>query len=354
MSSFKINWKTYGLKLKHVFTIARGSRSIVPNVFLTIEKDGFIGHGEAGPNTRYNETPKLVEEFFEAFNFEALARVESAGDLENIIAEESHKISKKTGNPVPESAKTAIEMAWLDWDAKKKLKPLWQLWGAESGVGPLTSYTIGIDTPQIMQEKVREAAKYPLYKIKLGTDRDREIITALRQVTDKPLRVDANEGWKTIDQAKREIEYLEKQGIEMVEQPMHSSMKKELRELKKWSPLPLMADESFTGTEPLDEIAEQFDILNIKLMKIGSLVKARRTIETAHKMGMEVMIGCMIESSLANAAGALLALNCRYSDLDGHVLIGNDPYKGLEILEDGKIALSDGPGFGVQNIIKLF
>lgn len=354
MSSFKTSWKTFGLELKHVFTIARGSKAVVPNVFLKLEKNGVVGYGEAGPNTRYDETPKLVEKYLQVFNFNLLNDISSNQELESIIAEESKRIKNKEGLNVPESAKTAIEMAWLDWDAKVKSKPLWQLWGAESGKGPLTSFTIGLDTPQVMQQKTLEAQQYPLYKIKLGTEHDREIISVLREVTDKPLRVDANEGWKTLDQAKREIEYLEKMGIEIVEQPMHSSMKKELSELKKWSPLPLMADESFTGSEPLDEIAEQFDILNIKLMKIGSLVKAQRTIKTAHQMGMDVMIGCMIESSLANAAGALLALECKYSDLDGHVLISNDPYQGLTISADGHIELSEKPGFGVQTRNTLF
>ena len=186
-----------------------------------------------------------------------------------------------------------------------------------------------------------------MYKIKLGTHNDRKIIQAIREVTDKPLRVDANEGWKTIDQAKREIEYLAEQGIEMVEQPMPSSMIKELAEVKRWSPLPLMADESFTGVEPLTEIAEQFDIINIKLMKIGSLLKAKRTIEQAHILGLEVMIGCMIESSLAITAGGVLALNCEYADLDGHLLISNDPFSGLKVLEDGRISLSEKQGLGV-------
>lgn len=350
MSHFSTNWYTLGLQLQNVFTIARSSRSEVPNVFLTIEKDGITGHGESSPNSRYNETPELVEEFFRAFPFQRLNEVETLEQLEIVVGMASKDASVKIGKAIPESAKTAIEMAWLDWSGKSQNKPLWELWGAKSPIGPLTSFTIGIDTIEVMQRKVKEAEKYPLYKIKLGTDHDREIIEGLRAVTDKPLRVDANEGWKTVDQAKREIEFLEKQGIEMVEQPMPSSQIKELKELKKWSPLPLMADESFTGTEPLDEIAEQFDILNIKLMKIGSLVKARRTIQEAQQMGMEVMIGCMIESSLANAAGALLALDCKHSDLDGHVLIKNNPYTGLSILEDGRISLSDQPGFGVTKV----
>ncbi|MEP1151416.1 MAG: dipeptide epimerase [Balneola sp.] len=347
MSHFKVSWEIKELFLKNVFTIARSSRSSVKNVFLTLSKDGIKGLGEAGPNTRYNETPETVIEFLNKFPFERLDQINTYEEIESFIEKESDKIKRVSGASIPQSAKTAIEMAWLDWWAKSQKQPLWQLWNLESSIGPITSFTIGIDEIPMIQKKIREADEYPLYKIKLGTDNDRKIIEAIREVTDKPLRVDANEGWKTIDQAKREIEYLAEQGIEMVEQPMPSFMKKELAEVKSWSPLPLMADESFTGVEPLTEITEQFDIINIKLMKTGSLMKAKRTIEQAHTLGLEVMIGCMIESSLAITAGGILALNCEYADLDGHLLISNDPFSGLKVLEDGRISLSEKQGLGV-------
>lgn len=341
MSRFNCHWEVKELLLKNVFTIARGSKASVKNVFLSIGKQGIEGRGEAGPNTRYEETAETVIQFFEAFPFDGLHNVESEEELEQFISENS-----KSNDP--QSAKSAIEMAWLDWWAKSQNQPLWKLWGAVSSVGPLTSFTIGLDEVSVMQRKIKEADQYPLYKIKLGTDHDREIIEGIRKVTDKPLRVDANEGWKTVDQAKREIEYLEKNGIEIVEQPMHSSMRKELNELKKWSPLPLMADESFTGTEPLTEIADAFHIINIKLMKIGSLVKAKRTIMQAQELGLKVMIGCMIESSLAITAGGVLALFCEYADVDGNLLISNDPYSGLQVLGDGRINLGENIGIGIR------
>ncbi|HBQ61560.1 MAG TPA: dipeptide epimerase, partial [Balneolaceae bacterium] len=250
--------------------------------------------------------------------------------------------------PVVYSAQAAIEMAWLDWWAKSQKQSLWKLWGHESPVGPVTSYTIGIDSPSIMQQKVRDASEFPVYKIKLGTDQDREIIEAIREVTDKPLRIDANEGWKTVDQAKREIEFLVTQNVELIEQPMPASELELMKKLKGWSPLPLAADESFTGNENLKEIAEAFHIINIKLMKIGSLKKARRVIQQAKKMKLKVMIGCMIESSLANAAGTLVALQADYADLDGHLLISNDPFNGLVVGENAKVSLSKHLGFGVR------
>jgi L-alanine-DL-glutamate epimerase-like enolase superfamily enzyme len=187
-----------------------------------------------------------------------------------------------------------------------------------------------------------------VYKIKLGTDRDREIIQAIREVTSKPLRVDANEGWTNLDQAKREIDFLSNQNVELIEQPMPSAEFGQMKKLKEWSPLPLAADESFIGDENLREIAEAFHIINIKLMKIGSLVKARNVIKEAHELGLKVMIGCMIESSLANAAGGLLALESEYADLDGHVLISNDPYIGFKLNSEKQIVLSDSSGLGVE------
>ncbi len=340
MSHFKIDWEVFPLKLKEVFTISRGSKSEVPNVFLSITKGGFTGYGEAGPNTRYNETPEKVEQYFEGLPEHFFDEIKQAEDI-------SPKLEALSLAPI-QSAKTAIEMAWLDWWAKSEDKPLWSLWDIDSPKGPVTSYTIGLDTPEKMQQKIEAASQYPVYKIKLGTERDREIIQAIREVTDKPLRVDANEGWITLDQAKKEIEFLATQNVELIEQPMPADEFELMKELKEWSPLPLAADESFRGNEDLEEIAEAFHVINIKLMKIGSLVKARQVLKKARSLGMEVMIGCMIESSLANAAGALLALEADYADLDGHLLIGNDPFTGLKVLKTGEIELSEKPGFGVS------
>ncbi len=340
MSAFKAGWQTKALELQQVFTISRSSRTHQTNVFLSLSKDGITGYGEASPNSRYGESPESVTRFFEDFPFEKLSEIRDEDGLENLIR-------KCSDNESPQSARVAVEMAWLDWWAKSQHEPLWSLWGHRDAKGPVTSFTIGIDKPEVMQQKILNAGQYPVYKIKLGTDHDRELIDAVREITDKPIRVDANEGWESVDQALKEIEYLADQNVELVEQPMHASLHAELAELKKHSVLPLCADESFTGSENLSEIAACFHIINIKLMKIGSMVKARRVTEEAHKKGLKVMIGCMIESSLANAAGAVVALNAEYADLDGHLLISNDPFGGLEILENGRIQLSNGPGLGV-------
>jgi len=339
MSLFDISWEVVPLKLKEVFTISRGSKSEVKNVFLKIQKDGFTGYGEAGPNTRYDETSDKVVGFFESIPADFFDDITDVTDIQP-------KLEKWDQSPIY-SARAAIEMAWLDWWGKSRGQSLWKLWGYRSPVGPVTSYTIGIDSIEKMQKKITAASRYPVYKIKLGTDKDREIIEGIREVTDKPLRVDANEGWKNLEQAKREIQFLASHNVELVEQPMPATELKLMRTLKEWSPLPLVADESYTGTENLGNIANAFDVINIKLMKIGSLQKARRVITEAKGFGLDVMIGCMIESSLANAAGALLGLNARYIDLDGHLLISNDICSGLTVDEEARVILSEDPGFGI-------
>lgn len=341
MSGFEVKWEILPLKLKEVFTISRGSRSEVHNVFLSITKDDITGYGEAGPNIRYNETPETVVSNFEALPSGFFDDISSPDEVES-------RIENLAPAPV-QSAKTAIEMAWLDWWAKSQGQPLWKLWEEQTPVTPVTSYTIGIDTIEKMQAKIRDAEQYPVYKIKLGTEHDREIIEAIREVTDKPLRVDANEGWTTLEQAQKEIGFLATQNVELIEQPMPASEFKLMKELKDRSPLPLAADESFIGNEDLQQIAEAFHVINIKLMKMGSIMKAKRILEQAHQIGLQVMVGCMIESSLANAAGVLVALNAEYADLDGHLLISNDPFKSLEVQESGRLVLSDLPGFGVTN-----
>lgn len=339
MSDFSISWQHYSLQLRDVFTISRSSRTEVPVVFFKLEKDGLAGYGEASPNTRYDESPEKVEAVFSSIKPEYFDGIETPEQVEAML----------DGLNLPvNAARFAIEMAWLDWWAKSQNQPLWKLWGAESPVGPVTSFTIGIDTVETMVSKVKEAEAYPVYKVKLGTDHDREIIEAIRNVTDKPVRVDANEGWTTVEQAKVEIDYLTGKDIELIEQPMPSAQLEDMIKLKEVATVPLAADESFIGDEDLTELSQAFHIINIKLMKIASLVKAKRVLEKANDLGIQVMVGCMIESSLGNAAGAVLGLWADYVDLDGHVLISNDPFSGLTINKEGRIQLSEKPGFGVE------
>lgn len=346
MPHFKLDYRVVKLKLKNPFTISRGTKETVPNVIVKLTADGISGYGEAGPNKRYDEDAEIVGQYLEQIPRNFFDEIGSADEL-------AQKLERASVQSV-KSGESALEMAWLDWWGKTQNQPLWKLWNAPSNITPPTSFTIGLDTIDIMQQKVKNAEAYPILKVKLGTDRDREIIQAIREITDKPIRVDANEGWTTIDEAKRQITFLADQNIELVEQAMPASFNHQMKELKQWSPLPLIADESFLGDENLDKLSQCFDGINIKLMKIGSLVKARKVIEEARKRNLEVMIGCMIESSLANAAGALLGTWADYVDLDGHLLISNDPFEGLELNEEKRVVLSEKPGLSVRERTHVF
>ncbi|HET6528541.1 MAG TPA: dipeptide epimerase [Balneolaceae bacterium] len=338
MSSFKLEHEIVELPLAQPFTIARGTKKTVRNVIVKLSKDGMTGYGEAAPNKRYDEDAEKVIQFLKQL---------SESFFDDIKTPEQLESSMKSAES-PKSAQSAIQMSWLDWWGKSQHQPLWKLWEAPSNKTPTTSYTIGLDTTEVMQQKVEAAAEYPILKVKLGTDRDQEIIQAIREITDKPIRVDANEGWTSIEEAKQQISFLAEQNIEIVEQPMPSSMSAEMKELKQWSLLPLMADESFMGDENLDEIAECFDGINIKLAKIGSLVKAREVIKQARERDLKVMIGCMIESSVGISAGALLGTWADYVDLDGNLLIKGDPFKGPELDEEKRLVLGEQAGLGVR------
>lgn len=342
MSHFKFRFKTVDLQLDQPFTIARGTKATVSNVFFELTDGSHTGYGEAGPNTRYDEDAGKVTRFLESLPSNFFEEVETAGQLSKKLEQHSRSVGKAV-----KSAEAAVETAWLDWWGKYQDQPVWKLWDAPSATGPVTSYTIGLDEIDVMQQKVKAAQNYPVYKVKLGTHRDRAIIKALREVTDKPIRVDANEGWTTLEQAKDMIHFLADQDIELIEQPMPAGSVEDLQKLKTFSPLPLCADESFTGSESLEETAKAFDIINIKLMKIGSLARAKHVIERAKRIGLDVMIGCMIESSIANTAGALLSLWADYADLDGHLLLRDDPANGLILTEDKKVIVPSRPGLGI-------
>jgi L-alanine-DL-glutamate epimerase-like enolase superfamily enzyme len=244
------------------------------------------------------------------------------------------------------AAEAAIDMALCDLAGKKLGVPLYELMGLDARQTPVTSFTIGMDTPEVVEAKVVEAGGYEVLKIKMGSDEDRQILEAVRAVTDRPLRVDANEGW-TLEGARARLEWLESMGVELVEQPLPAGQLEEMRELRRVSPLPLFADESVYRAADIPRLAGAFDGINIKLMKCGGLAEARRMIAVARAHGMQVMLGCMIESSLAITAAAHLSPLVDFADLDGNLLIANDPFVGVTV-KDGRLVLPEGPGLGVR------
>jgi L-alanine-DL-glutamate epimerase-like enolase superfamily enzyme len=342
MPLFKLSWKKLDLTLRQPFTISRDTKKVVHNILVELRSGSVVGYGEAGPNVRYNEDAQKVINFLQSIPDNFFDEIETLEQLTKKLDDHCQSVSSV------KSAQVALEMAWLDWFGQKQNQPVWKIWGAPEPIGPVTSYTIGLDSIPAMQEKVKKARDFPVYKVKLGTNRDREILLALREITDKPIRVDANEGWASLDQAVKMMNFLKTQQVEYVEQPMPAANIEDLKKLRKESPLPICADESFMGTESLTEIARAFDIINIKLMKTGSIWKAKKIIEQARKLGLKIMVGCMIESSIANAAGALVSLWADYCDLDGHLLIKDDPAEGLSLTPGKRVKLSEKSGMGIS------
>ena len=240
----------------------------------------------------------------------------------------------------------ALDIALMDWISKCCGLPLYQYLGLDRSKAPVTSFTIGIDTPELIQQKVKEAEPYPLLKIKVGTENDEEILAAVRAVTDKPLMVDANEGWSSPQEALEKIEWLAMQGVQVIEQPLPADMHTEIRWLRERSELPLIADESVKTAQDLPSLAEAFDGINIKLMKAGGLQEALRMVWLARSLGLKVMLGCMVETSVAVSAAASISPLADYADLDGNLLISNDPFLGVTV-DAGQICLPDRPGIGV-------
>jgi len=243
------------------------------------------------------------------------------------------------------AAAAAVDMALRDLAGKRLGAPLYELMGIDPRRTPITSYTIGMDTPEIVERKVREAGEFEVLKVKMGTDDDRAVLEAVRDVTDRPLRVDANEGW-TLDDALERLDWLASLGVELVEQPLPASQLAATRELKRLSPLPLFADESLHVAADIPSLAEAFDGINIKLMKCGGIGEALRMIAVARAHGLKIMLGCMIESSLAITAAAVLSPLVDYTDLDGNLLIRDDPYRGVTV-KGGRLVLPEGPGLGI-------
>jgi L-alanine-DL-glutamate epimerase-like enolase superfamily enzyme len=333
-----IEVKKRRLKLAHTWTISRNSSDYKDNVFVKIEKDGISGFGEAAPNVRYGEDwEKTIDRINKAKSIfeknELWHFVDIKNELDATITDQS-------------CAKCALDIALLDWIGKKLNTPLYKMWGLNKAKTPLTTFSIGIDTPEVIKQKVREAEKYPRLKIKVGKENDEEVIGAVRSVTDKPIVVDANEGWKSKEEALEKIKWLVSEGVEFIEQPMPSSAIEETRWLRDKVDVPIIADEAVKTAADIPLLSTAYDGINIKLMKSGGLQEAMRMIQMAKALNMKIMLGCMIESSIAITAAAHLSPLVDYADLDGNLLLAEDPFEGVKV-EQGKLILNDKPGLGI-------
>jgi len=326
------------LKTRHPFIIARGSQDSYRTVLVRlVDQEGLEGWGEAAPQRYYGETPETV---LAALDVYATVLPSDPSHLEHA---ETRMIEALHGN---NSARGALSTALHDLVAKRLGIPVHRLWGLDAAGCPGSTFTIGIDTPERIRMKVKEAEQYPVLKVKLGTADDRAILTAIRDTTPKEIRVDANAGW-TRKQAIRSLPMLEEFGVTVLEQPLAAEDLEGLAEVTRHSRIPVIADESCLVAADIPRLVGKVDGINIKLAKTGSLREALRMIAVARAHHMMVMVGCMIESSIGITAAAQVTPLVDICDLDGAALLARDPYVGATI-HHGRLQLPEGPGLGLS------
>jgi L-alanine-DL-glutamate epimerase-like enolase superfamily enzyme len=337
--ALKLSWEVHRLHLRHTFTISRGSEDVAERVAVAVECDGVTGQGEAAPSGFYHQDTTSC--------LAALQRAAEGGWLgDDPFAVEDATERLRAEIPDQPATIAALDAALHDWVGKRLGAPVWRLLGLRKTKAGPTSFTIGIDTTEAMVAKVREAAGYPILKVKLGTDRDLEIVQAIRGETDAVIRVDANCAWSAGEAIARAARLAEL-GVEFIEQPCAPDDHESLRRVTEAGPLPILADESCQTLSDIPRLAGVVSGINIKLCKCGGIREALRMIHAARACGLKTMLGCMIESTLGIAAAAQLAPLVDYADLDGHLLITDDPYEGLDVV-DGQLILADAPGLGVR------
>ena len=343
-AKMKLTWTPYDLELNHTFTISGFSRKTTPVVLTRIEYDGLEGYGEASLPPYLGETQASVIEFLKKVD---LSSFSDPAHLEEIMAYVDGIAINNT------AAKAAVDIALHDLAGKMIGAPWHRMYGLDKTNVPDTTFTIGIDSDEVVREKTREAlGRFNILKVKVGGPDDKRMIEAIRSVTDLPLAVDANQGWKDRRQALDMIFWLKEKGIVMVEQPMPKTELDPIAWLTGESPLPIFADESVQRLTDVERLKGVFSGINIKLMKCTGMHEAWKMRNLAQALGMKVMMGCMTETSCGISAAAQLYAGMDFADLDGALLIGNDCFEGAK-LENGKIIASDLPGIGVKPIKEI-
>lgn len=335
----QLRFSPYELQLHHTFTVASYSRRSTPDVQVELEYEGVTGYGEASMPPYLGHTVESVCGFLSKVRLEQFPDPFMTEDILSYID------SLSEGD---EPAKAAVDIALHDLQGKLLGQPLWRLLGLNPDKTPCTTYTIGIDTPDVVREKTLEAAgRFRILKVKVGLDNDKEMIETIRSVTDLPLAVDANQGWKDREAALDEIHWLAERGVVMVEQPMAVDRLDDIAWITERSPLPVFADESVHRLRDIPRIKGAFHGINIKLMKCTGIAEARKMMAYARAEGLRVMLGCMTETSCACTAAAQLSPGVDFADIDGNLLISNDRFRGLG-LSDGRLTLPDAPGLGLE------
>ena len=331
-----LSFKPYELKLRHSFNLAKSSRTTTPDVLIKIEYDGIVGYGEASMPPYLGESVESVCNFLSKVD---LSQFNDPFRLEEILA------YVDSIAPDNRAAKASVDIAMHDLLGKLMGQPWYKIWGLNPENAPNTSFTIGIDTAEVVRQKVDEAAPYKVLKVKMGLDNDKELVDIIRSKTDRPICVDANQGWTSKEQALEMCHWLSERNCLFVEQPLPKEMIDETAWLRERSPLPIIADEFLQRMPDVLRAYQAYDGINIKLMKSTGLHEAYKMAVLARSLGMKVMLGCMTETSCAISAAAQLAPMVDWADLDGNLLISNDCFDGVKIV-DGKITLYDKPGIG--------
>lgn len=335
----KLTYQPFELLLKHTFTIAKFSRTSTPVMLIKIEHEGSTGHGEA------SMVPYMGESFQSATDF--VKKVDARQfsypfDFGEIIA---YLDSIAPGNP---AIKAGIDIALHDLDGKLQQQPCWRLLGSDPAKMPLTSFTIGIDTPEMIVKKVKENPGCKIIKVKLGRGSDKELIKTIRSVTNLPLFVDANQGWTDLQQSLDMTHWLHEQGVLLIEQPMLKTDIDNNAWLTERSPVSIIGDESVQRLPDVAKASGVYHGINIKLMKSAGMYEAHQMILKARELGLKLMIGCMSETSCATLAAAALAPQCDWADLDGPFLTSNNPYQ-VPDFKHGKWILTEESGLGIKS-----
>ncbi len=337
VSGLIIDAEPMDLRLRRPFTISRGTKTHAANVLVHVQAQGVVGLGEAAPNARYGQSQASSLEALRSFNVD-----EEIDPLDMPAVLQQFDLA----HPDEVSARAALEMALWDWAGKHVGLPVHQMLRLEPVVRAVSSFTISIDQAQGIEERVGEASAWPVLKVKMGGgDADVKAIEHLRKITDKPFRVDANEAWDEPEAAER-IPWLHEMGCELVEQPLPAGSLEAMARLKSASPVPLVADEDIQDAAAVADLAEAFHGVNVKLMKTGGIGPAIALIHAAREAQLGVMLGCMVESSVAISAAAQLAPMAHWLDLDGAALLAEDPYEGA-LVNNGLVQLPPRPGLGV-------
>ena len=335
----KLSFFPYELKLRHAFNLARYSRTTTPDVQVQLEYDGVVGYGEASMPPYLGESVESVTKFLNSLDLE---QFNDPFRIEDIL---DYVDKKADGN---RAAKASIDIALHDLLGKIMGQPWYKIWGLDPAKAPVTSFTIGIDTEEVVRQKVREAMPYKLIKVKMGLDKDQETIDIIREMMpDTPICVDCNQGWKNKEHALDMCNWLKERNCLFVEQPFDKEWIDETAWLRERSPLPIIADEAFQRLPDIVRFKGVYDGINIKLMKSTGMHEAYKMVTVARALNMKVMIGCMTETSCAVTAAANLSPLVDFADLDGNLLIANDRFTGMTV-ENGRITLHDIPGLGIK------